>query len=64
MMARTRGRPSVTGDVNVFETLVFCCLAGGFGLSILYFLDQSLNYVVNSATFVGYAIIYTVVLKP
>ena len=64
MMARTRGRPSVTGDVNVFETLVFCCLVGGFGLSILYFLINPLTMWLTLATFVGYAIIYTVVLKP
>jgi len=64
LMARTRGRPSVTGDVNVFETLVFCCLVGGFGLSILYFLINPLTMWLTLATFVGYAIIYTVVLKP
>ncbi len=64
MMARTRARPSVTGDVNLIETIVFCVIVGGIGLAILYSLVNPLTMWLTLATFVGYAIIYTVILKP
>ncbi len=64
MMARTRARPSVTGDINLLETILFCLVLGGVGLAMLYVLVNPLTMWLTLATFVGYAIVYTVILKP
>ena len=64
VMARTRGRPLPSGNVNSLQTLVFAGLVGGVGLFVLHNLVNTLTMWLTLATFVGYAIIYTVVLKP
>ncbi len=64
IMARTRRRPSVTGDVSLIETLVFCSLLGGGGIFLLHSFINSLTMWLTLGTFIGYAIVYTVVLKP
>jgi protoheme IX farnesyltransferase len=64
VMARTRSRPLPRGEVNSFETLVFSGALGGLGLSLLYVLVNPYTMWLTLATFVGYAIIYTVFLKP
>ena len=64
VMARTRGRPLPSGNVNSLQTLVFAGLVGGVGLLVLHNLVNTLTMWLTLATFVGYAIIYTVVLKP
>lgn len=64
VMARTKGRPLPLGKVSVPETLFFLMLVGGGGLSILYHWVNELTMWLTLATFVGYAIIYTVILKP
>lgn len=64
LMARTRARPLPLGTVSTMETLVFSCVVGGAGLILLYLLVNPLTMWLTLATFVGYAIIYTVVLKP
>ena len=64
MMARTRGRPLPTGEVNSLETLLVSGVLGGIGLSLLYRYINPLTMWLTLATFVGYAIIYTVFLKP
>ena len=63
-MARTRARPLPMGTVTSLETLLFAGMVGGFGLTILYLLVNPLTMWLTSATFVGYAVIYTVLLKP
>jgi len=63
-MARTRGRPLPRGDLGSGETLVFAALLGGFGLLVLYQAVNALTMWLTLATFVGYAVIYTVLLKP
>ena len=63
-MARTRGRPLPTGQVSHTETMVFATLLGGSGLLILYLFVNPLTMWLTFATFVGYAVIYTVFLKP
>jgi heme o synthase len=63
-MARTRGRPLVMGGVNSTETLVLSGVLGGIGLSLLYHVVNAYTMWLTLATFVGYAIIYTVFLKP
>jgi len=64
MMARTRARPLPMGRVSVPETLVFAGVVGGAGISMLYVLVNPLTMWLTLGTFVGYAIIYTVILKP
>lgn len=63
-MARTRGRPLPTGQVTSSQTVVFATLLGGAGLAILYFLVNPLTMWLTFATFLGYAVIYTIFLKP
>src|SRR6187455_2732317 len=64
VMARTRGRPLPRGQVTSPETLFFLALVGGAGLLILHELVNPLTMWLTLGTFVGYAIIYTVILKP
>ncbi|QDF98689.1 protoheme IX farnesyltransferase [Azoarcus sp. DD4] len=63
-MARTRGRPLPRGELHSFEALVFAGMLGGFGLSVLYEGVNPLTMWLTLATFVGYAVIYTLLLKP
>lgn len=64
VMARTRARPLPTGQVSSIETMVFATLLGLTGLAILYIYVNPLTMWLTLATFVGYAVIYTVFLKP
>ena len=64
MMARTRGRPLPRGQVNSLETLLFAGAVGGIGLAMLYHWVNALTMWLTLATFVGYAVVYTVILKP
>lgn len=64
VMARTKGRPLPQGKVSVPETLFFLGLIGGLGLFILHQWINPLTMWLTLGTFVGYAIIYTVILKP
>jgi len=63
-MARTRARPLPMGTITSLETLLFAGVVGGFGLTTLYLLVNPLTMWLTLATFVGYAVIYTVLLKP
>lgn len=64
IMARTRGRPLPTGQLSTVQTGVFATILGGTGLAILYIWVNPLTMWLTLATFVGYAVIYTVFLKP
>ena len=63
-MARTRGRPTVIGTISSAQILLMSGGVGGLGLAILWHAVNPLTMWLTLATFVGYAIIYTVVLKP
>jgi len=63
-MARTKNRPLPKGEVNSLQTMVFAGAIGGLGLWILYNLVNPLTMWLTFGTFIGYAIIYTVILKP
>jgi heme o synthase len=63
-MARTRARPTVSGDITTAQIILLSGLVGGAGLAILYTQVNALTMWLTLATFVGYAIIYTVILKP
>jgi len=64
VMARTRARPLPRGEVSSPETLFFLALIGGGGLYMLHQWVNPLTMWLTLITFVGYAIIYTVILKP
>src|SRR4029077_19871434 len=64
VMARTRARPLPMGELTSAQTLIFAGAIGGSGLGVLYVLVNPLTMWLTLATFVGYAIIYTVILKP
>jgi protoheme IX farnesyltransferase len=63
-MARTRFRPLPRGELSTQQTLLFASLIGGTGLALLYVEVNALTMWLTLATFVGYAVIYTVLLKP
>jgi heme o synthase len=63
-MARTRGRPLPTGQVTSKQTFIFATIMASIGLTILYVFVNPLTMWLTLATFVGYAVIYTVFLKP
>ncbi|MGE5090211.1 MAG: heme o synthase [Candidatus Levyibacteriota bacterium] len=64
LMRRTSWRPLPRGQLTSWETLAFAGVVGAAGLAILYQFVNPLTMWLTLATFVGYAIIYTVLLKP
>jgi protoheme IX farnesyltransferase len=64
MMARTRRRPLPMGDVTPLQALIFVGVVGGAGLLVLHSLTNPLTMWLTLATFLGYAVIYTIFLKP
>lgn len=63
-MARTAWRPTAKGELTRSQTLVFSAALCGIGCAVLYWGVNPLTMWLTLATFVGYAIVYTVVLKP
>jgi len=63
-MARTRARPLARGEITPLQAIVFSGLIGGAGMWVLYTQVNGLTMWLTFATFVGYAVIYTVFLKP
>jgi heme o synthase len=64
VMARTRARPLPRGELSNIHVLVLSGLIGGAGLYLLNTFVNSLTMWLTLATFVGYAVVYTVILKP
>lgn len=63
-MARTARRPVARGEITVTQTLVFSGVLGGIGMWVLFNFVNPLTMWLTFATFVGYAVIYTMILKP
>jgi protoheme IX farnesyltransferase len=63
-MARTAWRPTARGELTRTQTLVFSGLLCAAGSAVLWFWVNPLTMWLTFATFVGYAVVYTVVLKP
>ena len=63
-MRRTAWRPSATGEITTRQTLVFSAVIGSLGAWVLYTFTNPLTMWLTIATFVGYAVIYTMLLKP
>jgi len=64
VMARTRARPLARGELTALPTIVFTGVVGGAGLWLLHNFVNPLTMWLTLGTFVGYAVVYTVVLKP
>jgi protoheme IX farnesyltransferase len=64
VMQRTRIRPLPRGQLTSRQTLVFAGAIGATGLWLLYRWVNPLTMYLTLATFVGYAVVYTVLLKP
>ena len=63
-MRRTSWRPTAQGQLDDRLTLAFSLALCGLGSWILYVWVNPLTMWLTFATFVGYAVIYTVILKP
>jgi protoheme IX farnesyltransferase len=62
-MRRTAWRPTAKGELSDRQTLAFSAILCALGSWILYQVNP-LTMWLTFATFVGYAVIYTVILKP
>ena len=63
-MARTSWRATARGDISVVETVTLATLLGAAGLWLLHAFINDLTMWLTLSTFVGYTIIYTLILKP
>jgi protoheme IX farnesyltransferase len=63
-MRRTAWRPTAKGELQDWETLLFAAVLCALGSWLLYTWVNPLTMWLTFGTFVGYAVIYTVILKP
>ena len=63
-MKRTAWRPTAKGDLSNTQTLLFATVLCALGSWLLYAFVNPLTMWLTFATFVGYAVVYTVILKP
>jgi heme o synthase len=63
-MKRTAWRPTARGQLSDRQALGFSVLLCLVGSAILWFAVNPLTMWLTFATFVGYAVVYTVILKP
>jgi heme o synthase len=63
-MKRTAWRPTAKGQLTNGKTLSFSAVLCAAGSAVLYFAVNPLTMWLTFATFVGYAVVYTVILKP
>ena len=63
-MKRTAWRPTAKGELSDWQTLVFSAALCALGSWLLWVTVNPITMWLTFATFVGYAVIYTVILKP
>ena len=63
-MKRTAWRPTAKGELKDWQTLLFASVLCAVGSTLLYVWVNPLTMWLTFATFVGYAVVYTVILKP
>jgi protoheme IX farnesyltransferase len=63
-MARTAWRPTAKGELTHTQTLLFSGVLCALGSGLLHVFVNPLTMWLTFATFVGYAVVYTVLLKP
>uniref|UniRef100_UPI0033406B85 heme o synthase n=1 Tax=Castellaniella defragrans TaxID=75697 RepID=UPI0033406B85 len=64
LMLRTARRGTASGVISSQQVLLMAGILGGIGMLILYWWVNALTMWLTFATFVGYALIYTAILKP
>ncbi|MBK1782236.1 protoheme IX farnesyltransferase [Advenella sp. WQ 585] len=63
-MLRTRRRATAQGTITSLQVVLMSGMVGGLGMLVLYWFVNALTMWLTFATFIGYALIYTIVLKP
>jgi protoheme IX farnesyltransferase len=63
-MARTARRATASGELARTHTVAFSLVLGGAGAALLYWRVNPLTMWLTLATFIGYAFVYTIFLKP
>jgi len=63
-MRRTAWRPTARGELSDWQTLLFSATLCALGSWVLYAWVNPLTMWLTLATFIGYAVVYTVILKP
>jgi protoheme IX farnesyltransferase len=63
-MKRTAWRPTARGELGDGQTVIFSAALCVAGSGLLYWVVNPLTMWLTFATFIGYAVIYTVILKP
>ncbi|MGJ7523611.1 heme o synthase [Variovorax sp. LT1P1] len=63
-MKRTAWRPTARGQLSDRQALIFSAVLCAAGSALLWFTVNPLTMWLTFATFVGYAVVYTVILKP
>lgn len=63
-MKRTAWRATAKGQLSQAQALLFSAVLCSMGMAVLYVWVNPLTMWLTFATFIGYAVIYTVVLKP
>ena len=63
-MKRTAWRATANGELSRLQALSFSAVLCGLGMAMLWFLVNPLTMWLTFATFIGYAVVYTVILKP
>ena len=63
-MRRTAWRPTARGELSDWQALAFSATLCAVGSAVLYVWVNPITMWLTFATFVGYAVVYTVILKP
>ena len=63
-MRRTAWRPTARGELSDVQALSFSVVLCALGSAVLYWAVNPLTMWLTFATFIGYAVVYTLILKP
>jgi protoheme IX farnesyltransferase len=63
-MRRTAWRPTARGELSDMQALSFSVVLCALGSAVLYWAVNPLTMWLTFATFIGYAVVYTLILKP
>ncbi|MDH3689777.1 MAG: heme o synthase [Gammaproteobacteria bacterium] len=63
LMSRTQGRPLPTGSISKYQALGFAVVLSGVSMAVLILGVNVLTAILTFASLIGYAVIYTVLLK-
>ena len=63
VMARTHKRPVATGRVEPLQAVMFAFIIGSLGMAMLFVLVNPLTAWLTFASLMGYAVVYTLILK-